>query len=85
VITLANAPRGYSSLRRDHRTLARAGRAAGTLTLFKYVFYGQEATSTGIGPPLVGIFLFVSTVVSHLDRDAAERTTGRWRLMSMPL
>ena len=56
------------------------------MTLFKYVFYGQEETFDRVGPPLVGIFPFVTMFLVTSIAMLRERTTGTLeRLMSMPL
>jgi ABC-2 type transport system permease protein len=74
-------------LRRDHRTLALVLLVPPLLmTLFKYVFYGQEETFDRVGPPLVGIFPFVTMFLVTSIAMLRERTTGTLeRLMSMPL
>jgi ABC-2 type transport system permease protein len=86
-ITLATAARVLRQLRRDHRTLALVLLVPPLLmTLFKYVFYGQEATFDRVGPPLVGIFPFVTMFLVTSIAMLRERTTGTLeRLMSMPL
>jgi ABC-2 type transport system permease protein len=86
-ITLATAARVLRQLRRDHRTLGLVLLVpALLLTLFRYVFDGQEATFDRIGVPLVGIFPFVSMFLVTSIAMLRERTTGTLeRLMSMPL
>jgi ABC-2 type transport system permease protein len=86
-ITLATAARVLRQLRRDHRTLALVLVVPpALLTLFKYVFDGQAGTFDRIGPPLVGIFPFVSMFLVTSIAMLRERTTGTLeRLMSMPL
>ena len=86
-ITLATAGRVLRQLRRDHRTLALVLVVPpALLALFKYVFFGQEETFDRIGPPLVGIFPFVSMFLVTSIAMLRERTTGTLeRLMSMPL
>jgi ABC-2 type transport system permease protein len=86
-ITLATAGRVLRQLRRDHRTLALVLVVPPVLlTLFKYVFFGQEETFDRIGPPLVGIFPFVSMFLVTSIAMLRERTTGTLeRLMSLPL
>jgi ABC-2 type transport system permease protein len=86
-ITLATAARVLRQLRRDHRTLALVLLVPPLLmTLFKYVFYGQEETFDRVGPPLVGIFPFVTMFLVTSIAMLRERTTGTLeRLMSMPL
>jgi ABC-2 type transport system permease protein len=86
-ITLATAARVLRQLRRDRRTLALVLFVPPLLmTLFKYVFYGQEETFDRVGPPLVGIFPFVTMFLVTSIAMLRERTTGTLeRLMSMPL
>jgi ABC-2 type transport system permease protein len=86
-ITLATAGRVLRQLRRDHRTLALVLVVPpALLALFKYVFFGQEETFDRIGPPLVGIFPFVSMFLVTSIAMLRERTTGTLeRLMSLPL
>jgi ABC-2 type transport system permease protein len=56
------------------------------LTLFKYVFYGQEETFNRVGPPMVGLFPFISMFLVTSIAMLRERTTGTLeRLMSLPL
>ena len=56
------------------------------LTLLKYVFYGQEETFNRVGPPLVGIFPFVTMFLVSSIAMLRERTAGTLeRLMSLPL
>ncbi|MGH3081955.1 MAG: ABC transporter permease [Gaiellaceae bacterium] len=86
-ITLATAARVLRQLRRDHRTLALVLFVPTLLiTLFKYVFEGQDATFDRVGPPMVGIFPFVTMFLVTSIAMLRERTTGTLeRLMSMPL
>jgi ABC-2 type transport system permease protein len=86
-ITLATAGRVLRQLRRDHRTLALVIFVPTLLmTLFRYVFDGQEATFDRVGPPMVGIFPFVTMFLVTSIAMLRERTTGTLeRLMSMPL
>ena len=86
-ITLATAARVLRQIRRDHRTLALILFVpALLLTLFKYVFYGQEATFDRVGPPMVGLFPFISMFLVTSIAMLRERTTGTLeRLMSLPL
>jgi ABC-2 type transport system permease protein len=86
-ITLATAARVLRQLRRDHRTLALILLVPPLLlTLFKYVFYGQEETFDRVGPPMVGIFPFISMFLVSSIAMLRERTTGTLeRLMSLPL
>jgi ABC-2 type transport system permease protein len=86
-VTLATAERVLRQLRRDHRTLALVLIVpAFLLTIFRYVFDGQQETFDRVGGPLVGIFplvvMFLITSIAMLR----ERTTGTLeRLMSLPL
>jgi ABC-2 type transport system permease protein len=86
-ITLATTARVLRQLRRDRRTLALVIVVPpGLLTLFKYVFSGQEQTFERVGPPLVGIFPFIIMFLITSIAMLRERTTGTLeRLMSMPL
>jgi len=86
-ITLATAGRVLRQLRRDHRTLALVLFVPAVLmTLFRYVFDGQDATFDRVGPPLVGIFPFVTMFLVTSIAMLRERTTGTLeRLMSLPL
>jgi ABC-2 type transport system permease protein len=86
-ITLATATRVLRQIRRDHRTLALILVVpAVLLTLFKYVFYGQEETFDRVGPPMVGLFPFISMFLVTSIAMLRERTTGTLeRLMSLPL
>jgi ABC-2 type transport system permease protein len=86
-ITLATAARVLRQIRRDHRTLALILFVpALLLALFKYVFYGQEATFDRVGPPMVGLFPFISMFLVTSIAMLRERTTGTLeRLMSLPL
>ncbi|HXV02575.1 MAG TPA: ABC transporter permease [Gaiellaceae bacterium] len=86
-ITLATAARVLRQVRRDRRTLALVLLVPPLLmTLFRYVFDGQPETFDRVGPPLVGIFPFVSLFLVASIAMLRERTTGTLeRLMSMPL
>jgi ABC-2 type transport system permease protein len=86
-ITLATAARVLRQLRRDHRTLALLLVVpAVLLTLFRYVFDGQEATFDRIGGPMVGLFPFIVMFLVTSIAMLRERTTGTLeRLMSLPL
>ncbi len=85
--TLATTERVLWQLRRDPRTLALVFLVPPLLlTLFKYVFSGQEATFDRIAGPLVGIFPFISMFLVTSIAMLRERTTGTLeRLMTMPL
>jgi ABC-2 type transport system permease protein len=86
-ITLATAARVLRQVRRDRRTLALVLLVPPLLmTLFRYVFDGQPETFDRVGPPLVGLFPFVSLFLVASIAMLRERTTGTLeRLMSMPL
>jgi ABC-2 type transport system permease protein len=86
-ITAATAGRVLRQLRRDHRTLALVLLVPALLmTLFRYVFDGQAATFDRVGPPMVGIFPFVTMFLVTSIAMLRERTTGTLeRLMSLPL
>ena len=86
-VTLAPAGRVLRQLRRDRRTLALVLLVPPLLlTLLKYVFYGQEETFNRVGPPLVGIFPFVTMFLVSSIAMLRERTAGTLeRLMSLPL
>jgi ABC-2 type transport system permease protein len=86
-ITLATAARVLRQVRRDRRTLALVLVVPPALmTLFRYVFDGQPETFDRVGPPLVGLFPFVSMFLVASISMLRERTTGTLeRLMSMPL
>jgi ABC-2 type transport system permease protein len=86
-ITLATATRVLRQVRRDPRTLALVLVVPPALmTLFRYVFDGQPETFDRVGPPLVGLFPFVSMFLVASIAMLRERTTGTLeRLMSMPL
>jgi ABC-2 type transport system permease protein len=86
-ITLATAARVLRQLRRDHRTVALVLVVPSVLlTIFRYVFDGQEATFDRVGAPLVGIFPLVIMFLITSIAVLRERTSGTLeRLMSMPL
>ena len=86
-ITIATAARVLRQVRRDRRTLALILLVPPLLlTLFKYVFYGQEATFDRVGPPMVGLFPFISMFLVTSIAMLRERTSGTLeRLMSLPL
>ena len=85
--TLATTARVLRQLRRDPRTLALVLLVPPVLvTLFRYVFDGQDATFDRIGGPLVGLFPFISMFLVTSIAMLRERTTGTLeRLMSLPL
>jgi ABC-2 type transport system permease protein len=86
-ITLATTARVLRQLRRDHRTLALLLVVPALLvTLFRYVFEGQDATFDRIGGPMVGLFPFIVMFLVTSIAMLRERTTGTLeRLMSLPL
>ena len=86
-ITLATTARILRQLRRDRRTLGLLLVVPPLLlTLFKYVFAGQEETFDRVGGPLVGLFPFITMFLVTSIAMLRERTTGTLeRLMSMPL
>jgi ABC-2 type transport system permease protein len=86
-ITIATAGRVLRQVRRDRRTLALILVVPPLLmTLFRYVFDGQPETFDRVGPPLVGIFPFVSMFLVASISMLRERTTGTLeRLMSLPI
>jgi ABC-2 type transport system permease protein len=86
-ITTATAVRVLRQLRRDPRTVVLMLVVPSLLlTLFKYVFYGQEETFDRVGGPLVGLFPFIIMFLITSITMLRERTTGTLeRLMTMPL
>jgi ABC-2 type transport system permease protein len=86
-VTLATAARVLRQILRDPRTLALILVVPpALLTLFKYVFDGQPATFNRVGPPMVGIFPFVSMFLVTSIAMLRERTSGTLeRLMSLPI
>ena len=74
-------------IRRDPRTFALILVVPpALLTLFKYVFAGQGETFNRVGPPMVGLFPFISMFLVTSIAMLRERTTGTLeRLMSLPL
>lgn len=86
-ITGATAARVLRQVRRDPRTLALVLVVPPVLlTLFKFVFEGQPQTFQRVGPPMVGIFPFISMFLVTSIAMLRERTTGTLeRLMSLPL
>ena len=86
-MTLATAARVLRQVGRDRRTLVLILVVPpALLTLFKYVFDGQEETFDRVGPPLVGLFPFIVMFLISSIAMLRERTTGTLeRLMSLPL
>jgi ABC-2 type transport system permease protein len=86
-VTLATTSRVLRQIVRDRRTLALLLVVPPLLlTLFKYVFDGQEATFDRVAGPLVGLFPFITMFLVTSIAMLRERTAGTLeRLMSMPL
>jgi ABC-2 type transport system permease protein len=86
-VTLATAMRVLRQVRRDRRTVALMLVVPSLLlTLFKYVFYGQEETFDRVGGPLVGMFPFIVMFLITSITMLRERTSGTLeRLMTLPL
>jgi ABC-2 type transport system permease protein len=86
-VTWATAVRVLGQLRRDPRTIVLMLVVPSILlTLFKYVFYGQEETFDRVGGPLVGLFPFIVMFLITSITMLRERTTGTLeRLMTLPL
>jgi ABC-2 type transport system permease protein len=86
-VTLATARRVLRQIVHDRRTMALILVVPpALLTLFKYVFEAQPQTFDRVGPPMVGIFPFVSMFLVTSIAMLRERTTGTLeRLMSLPL
>jgi len=69
---------GVAQVRRDRRTVVLILVVPSLLlTLFKYVFYGQQATFNRVGGPLVGLFPFIVMFLITSITVLRERTTGR--------
>jgi ABC-2 type transport system permease protein len=85
--TLATAGRVLTQLRRDPRTLLLIVAVPCVLeTLLKEIFAGQSLVFQHVGPPLLGLFPFVSMFLVTSITMLRERTTGTLeRLMTMPL
>jgi ABC-2 type transport system permease protein len=86
-VTWATAVRVLRQLRRDPRTVVLMLFVPSLLmTLFKYVFAGQEATFDRVGGPLVGLFPFVVMFLITSITMLRERLTGTLeRLMTLLL
>jgi ABC-2 type transport system permease protein len=86
-VTFATALRVLRQVRRDRRTVVLILVVPSLLlTLFKYVFHGQEATFNRVGGPLVGLFPFIVMFLLTSITMLRERTTGTLeRLMTLPL
>jgi ABC-2 type transport system permease protein len=85
--TLATAQRVLEQLRRDPRTVALLLVVPTLLVvLMRYVFDAQPQTFDTIGPPLIGLFPFITMFLVTSITMLRERTTGTLeRLMSMPV
>jgi ABC-2 type transport system permease protein len=83
----ATALRVLRQLRRDPRTVVLLLFVPSLLmTLFKYVFAGQERAFDRVGGPLVGLFPFIVMFLITSITMLRERTTGTLeRLMTLPL
>jgi len=83
----ATALRVLTQLRRDPRTLALLIVVPCVLeALLKEVFAGRSEVFRTIGPPLLGLFPFISMFLVTSITMLRERTTGTLeRLMTMPL
>ena len=85
--TLATARRVLEQLRRDPRTVALLLVVPTLLVvLMRYVFDAQPQTFDAVGPPLIGLFPFITMFLVTSITMLRERTTGTLeRLMSMPV
>ncbi len=86
-VTLATAQRVLRQIRRDPRTIALLlAVPSGLLVLLYYVFQGQSGTFQKLGPPLCGLFPFITMFLVTSIAMLRERTTGTLeRLMTLPL
>jgi ABC-2 type transport system permease protein len=85
--TFATAVRVLTQLRRDPRTLALIVAVPCVLqTLLKEIFEGRPGIFQQVGPPLLGLFPFISMFLVTSITMLRERTSGTLeRLMTMPL
>jgi ABC-2 type transport system permease protein len=85
--TAATALRVLTQLRRDPRTLLLiAGVPCLLEVLLKEIFSGRPLVFQHVGPPLLGLFPFISMFVITSVTMLRERTSGTLeRLMTMPL
>ena len=85
--TWATALRVLAQLRRDPRTILLIVAVPCVLeALLKEIFSGRAAVFQHVGPPLLGLFPFVSMFVVTSVTMLRERTSGTLeRLMTMPL
>jgi ABC-2 type transport system permease protein len=86
-VTGAIAQRVLLQIRHDPRTIALILVVPTVLlVLIKYVFAGNDAIFTSIGPPLCGLFPFVIMFLLTSIAMLRERTTGTLeRLMTLPM
>jgi len=86
-IAIATARRVLWQVRRDPRTIALLMAVpAVLLTLLYFVFKNEPANFQHLGPPLCGLFPFISMFLVTSIAMLRERTTGTLeRLMTLPL
>jgi len=86
-IAIATARRVLWQIRRDPRTIGLLMAVpAVLLTLLYFVFINEPASFQHIGPPLCGLFPFISMFLVTSIAMLRERTTGTLeRLMTLPL
>ena len=84
---LATAARVLTQLRRDPRTLILIVAVPCVLeTLLKEIFAGRSLVFQHVGPPLLGLFPFVSMFLVTSITMLRERTSGTLeRLMTLPM
>ena len=85
--TVATAGRVLAQLRHDHRTVALLLVVPALLeTLFKYVYYGSPQIFDRVGPPMLGLFPFITMFLVTSIAMVRERTSGTLeRLLTTPL
>lgn len=85
--TLATARRVLTQLRHDRRTVALLLLVPVLLmSLLRWLYDGQPVVFDRIGPPLLGIFPFVTMFLVTSIATLRERTTGTLeRLLTMPI
>lgn len=83
----ATALRVLAQLRHDPRTVALLLLVPALLiVLLKYVFDGRQGTFDRLGPPLIGLFPFITMFLVTSITMLRERTGGTLeRLMAMPI
>jgi ABC-2 type transport system permease protein len=86
-ITGATAARVLRQLRRDPRTIAMVLVVpALLLTLLRFLFDGRPYVFDAVGPPVLGLFPFITMFLVTSITMLRERTTGTLeRLMTLPL